>query len=647
VVSAAMALLGTTLAPASASAEEGEAAEARVLATELHPGWNMVGWLGPETPVTELFSEMPTIREVWAWDTSTQRYHGALRDSPDGLRTLTPGLGFWLYLSGDATVAWERPVAAESVVLTLQEGANLVAWPGQGAPLRETLAGLGASLVLAAGWNAEHQRFDLHIPEAPDAFNTLPALTAGDAIWVEVSGEAYWWVPGTDRPRFEFDTEVEAEEREAMTRSVEEVMDLFDEHFGVVTTDFLVSVSAERGCGFAPGRIRVWSSSTTCLGETYFGVLQWHLAEGANRGPAWLVAGSRKFADAVYRELLRAEGNEDTGYARTRQFAVFHSLGVTSLDEPSSRAPYLGFLAAEWLADHAGHSALTDYFRRLPSSPGWESAFEGAFGISIDDFYTTFEAYRAEVAPRVPHLNDDVVRPVIEFLGDVPEETRAAIQAELDSVTMFFTDDLGAEPVDYSLYVAKDSDAARATYDRINIFGWPPELMCIQMHVLDCRFSLDYQDHIQAQVLRLLLNKEHGDPLYWITYSRPYLESRFLRATGQLTAANYAGVLRQQARTVEQFSVPLHHLQSREGWVAAEIRKREALAFLALDWLGRHAGDDALIEYYRLLPIGYPSAYWYEPNAGSWQAAFEQAFGLTIEDFYEAFAAYRETLQPD
>ena len=39
------------------------------------------------------------------------------------------------------------------------------------------------------------------------------------------------------------------------------------------------------------------------------------------------------------------------------------------------------------------------------------------------------------------------------------------------------------------------------------------------------------------------------------------------------------------------------------------------------------------MDFYRLLP-----------DAGSWQAAFEQAFGLTIEDFYDAFAPYRARL---
>ena len=55
----------------------------------------------------------------------------------------------------------------------------------------------------------------------------------------------------------------------------------------------------------------------------------------------------------------------------------------------------LGFLAADWLADHAGETALLDYFRERRVSPSWEAAFEAAFGLTPDAFYEEFERYRA------------------------------------------------------------------------------------------------------------------------------------------------------------------------------------------------------------------------------------------------------------
>ena len=35
----------------------------------------------------------------------------------------------------------------------------------------------------------------------------------------------------------------------------------------------------------------------------------------------------------------------------------------------------------------------------VPESSTWQEAFEGAFGLTVDEFHKAFEAYRAEVAP--------------------------------------------------------------------------------------------------------------------------------------------------------------------------------------------------------------------------------------------------------
>ena len=55
----------------------------------------------------------------------------------------------------------------------------------------------------------------------------------------------------------------------------------------------------------------------------------------------------------------------------------------------------LSSVAAHWLADYAGEQALLEYFRLLPSAKTIYEAFEGAFGLTFDEFYEQFEAYRA------------------------------------------------------------------------------------------------------------------------------------------------------------------------------------------------------------------------------------------------------------
>ena len=63
-IGTAMFLLGMGFASPTASAEGEEVGEAGRRTIELHPGWNMVGWLGPEIPGGQLFQALPAIEEV-------------------------------------------------------------------------------------------------------------------------------------------------------------------------------------------------------------------------------------------------------------------------------------------------------------------------------------------------------------------------------------------------------------------------------------------------------------------------------------------------------------------------------------------------------------------------------------------------------
>ena len=140
---------------------------------------------------------------------------------------------------------------------------------------------------------------------------------------------------------------------------------------------------------------------------------------------------------------------------------------------PTSRLNYhLGFIAADWLRERAGEPALLDYYRQLPSSGDWEGAFATAFGLSLDKFYDEFEAHRAEVAPPLPHLTDDVIRPLAAFSGDVPPETRATIQNEMDAVHDFLVERFGAEPTEYSVYVGSDWEAVAHHARRLSANPW-------------------------------------------------------------------------------------------------------------------------------------------------------------------------------
>ena len=144
----ALRLLGASLTPGERSLPmaPGQSSPPDTITTELHPGWNAVGWLGPDAPVSELFDAIPALRHVSAWDPEHERYERASRTSTlgHGLSRLTRGRGLWLYVGGTATVEWARPVSRDGTLLSLQSGLHLVGWTGRdGIAVEEAFARFG------------------------------------------------------------------------------------------------------------------------------------------------------------------------------------------------------------------------------------------------------------------------------------------------------------------------------------------------------------------------------------------------------------------------------------------------------------------------------------------------------------------------
>ena len=106
-----------------------------------------------------------------------------------------------------------------------------------------------------------------------------------------------------------------------------------------------------------------------------------------------------------------------------------------------------------------------------------------------------------------------------------------------------------------------------------------------------------------------------------------YTEAAYRAAHG---GEPFADVRERHAADTARVSAPLRDAAYYSGSAWARHLWRRAPSFLAAEWLAQRAGEPALFEYYRLLP-----------SSDSWQAAFEEAFGIAIDDFYAAFAEYR------
>lgn len=108
--------LGVALAPLSASSDA-PAADADAITTRLLPGWNLAGWIGPDTPTQRAFERLPALVRIGAWDSEAQRYLRASRGRYEELPTLTPGMGLWMLVSGSEPVEWTRPAEPDGVLL--------------------------------------------------------------------------------------------------------------------------------------------------------------------------------------------------------------------------------------------------------------------------------------------------------------------------------------------------------------------------------------------------------------------------------------------------------------------------------------------------------------------------------------------------
>ena len=450
---------------------------------------------------------------------------------------------------------------------------------------------------------------------------------------------------------FLFADGISSSARSEIRREMANIVTAFAERFGAYASELTVSVGDRD-----PGRARPGFMATTAsfwdAAHEYFHVIQYELAGGRSRGPHWLVEGSATYAEEAY------EGDLDF----RRAIAPAGASYVASIRETESanqvRLNYhLGFLAADWLVGQAGERALLQYYRLLPSHDGWEEAFAAAFGLTIDEFYERFEVYRTGVAPPLPHLTDDAVKPVAVFVGNVPDHVRSEIQAAMEGVHTFLIERFGAPATEYSAYIGADWESVAVHARRLSLNRWwdhrirrhslplPWDASCSRgatgwvIHATDCGQPFGYRVYINSHMRVLLEGKEQRDlpPLWMEAGGGAYIALAYAATTGP----ELEDELSRHRAVVERSSVPLAQLATTDGWEEATDDERLALSIVAVNWLLGRAGEAALFDYLRLLPegtLGLPSL------VVTSASAFEQAFGLAVDEFYEQFDVYRSTL---
>ena len=470
--------------------------------TELQPGWNLASWTGNEADVEVVLAAIPQLVIAYAWDAHEQRYRFAYQDGETvfgDLARLSPGMGLWLFLEGQETVPWERPLVLRAGLADLRRGWNLVTWAGDD--------GIAAAVALA--------ELDAILLETRKADGSAPqTLERGRPYWLRVSSAKQWWQL-TPSPHIDFQGEFTPERKRELRAYVDDVVAFFVRRHGVavpgLTVQFGDAASAVWCGGYGGRTIGIREPCITALPHEYTHAVQEYLAtldaEGnwgtiRNRiGPAWLSEGMANHAAAVYHDV--------TGHYPFPRYLDDVANGVwlaantleaieSDMSIDNAGANYsLASLAALFSIEMAGEAAPVDFYRQRPLDRDWRDTYHTVFDLPIDAFYELFESHRAGIRPTQPRVEGIVQLP----LGD-PQQ---GIHVRLHNPDSGFLAGAGTRrdgtfralvpEGDYEvLLYAEDYDwchlGAYSTNDSPPIYGSPPRITVTDAGVTNVTIQL-------------------------------------------------------------------------------------------------------------------------------------------------------------
>lgn len=217
--------------------------------------------------------------------------------------------------------------------------------------------------------------------------------------------------------------DVREEERDTLRARVADVIQFFDERFGIHVPNLPIHIAADddawatalggpvepvdqvHKAAYRNGALFVQATRTfDWIERFYFEAFQEQAAGGRDLGPEWLSEGAAMYAAHLFRHW-RGEKTLGDALALVTWAASYDSTPLEDLERWSPTAAELtgveaastATLAAEWLVSRAGEAALVAYYEALPASQSWEEAFEDAFGLSPGDAYEGIAAHRATV----------------------------------------------------------------------------------------------------------------------------------------------------------------------------------------------------------------------------------------------------------
>ena len=223
--------------------------------------------------------------------------------------------------------------------------------------------------------------------------------------------------------------------------------------------------------------------------------------------------------------------------------------------------------------------------------------------------------------------------PRLEFLSGFPPARKAELRTAVDDVVAFFVQRFGVRIPGLTVQLdVEREERSCGSYGNKVIYL---QERCFASHTHEYVHAiLMYYATVEESGRWGDVRGRYGDarrgPTWLSEGVADYWSHRYSAATGDRT---YDDLLaRDIARARE--AARLHEIE-RDMLAGGDKSANYSLATLAADWLVERAGEDALVGFYRE-----------RPSHPDWQTTFRAVFGMAVDDFYDAFAAYRAEVAP-
>lgn len=396
------------------------------------------------------------------------------------------------------------------------------------------------------------------------------------------------------------------------------------------------------------------------------------------QGPRWLSEGSAEFL--AYQAMSEGDVlSYDTERNSTDPWGfVEHGKYVdTPLSEMETWTGFSGvrgspyrysLLAAELLASYAGESALLRYYQLLQPGITWQQAFQTIFRMPVEEFYIFFEEHRAAGFPETSAYISG--NPNFIFGPDVDEDFRRQIMDDMDFLRQWFTDDLGTDideaTTGVTVFVFGDGAIEGVKMRRLDAFiafredltpadrdslmtqwawsvgagmGSYDFLLTCTCNPARTRLSLAHEltHTVQANLAGEAWTRARDIPVWLIEGTAEHLSRVFAAERGMekcspnrcYGADSFNGYLLSALD-----NPPLQTQETREG--LAGLKYPYASGMVASAILAELTGLPSLMEFFSLTGQGH-----------EWRDAFQEAFGMTVSEFYELYERSKEAGFPE